>query len=157
MNHIVFDFVNLFAVGLLAGEELVICYGVRGAINTLDEESHIRLRQALIRRLRILVPAILVPTILTGFVALLLDRDDSGFGFRCAGAFALVAFILITLFGTVPINEGALDWQPDAPPSDWRAIVNRWEKLDVARCWAAIAAFVCFTVAVALKVSNPLG
>jgi hypothetical protein len=62
----VLGFINVFGAGLLAGEEFVIRYGVRGPLGRLDQESHIRMRQGLIRTPRILVPAILLPTLFVG-------------------------------------------------------------------------------------------
>ena len=142
---------NLFCIGILAGEEFTIRYGVRAAVASLDERPHIQLRQALIRRLRILVPAVFVLSLVSGIAVTLVDGFDHGFGFRCAGLLALITFIAITLTGTVPINEAALTWDPAAPPQNWRALVNRWEQLDIARCWAAIAAFALFLAAMALQ------
>ena len=56
MNTIaIIGFVNLLCVGLLAGEEFAICYGVRVPLASLDDQPHIQLRQALIYRLRVLV------------------------------------------------------------------------------------------------------
>src|SRR4051812_46171455 len=122
--------VNLFCVGILAGEEFVICYGVRAPIASLDQRPHIQLRQALIRSLRVLVPAIFAVTILSGVAVTIVAGFDRGFGFRCTGLLALLTFIVITLTGTVPINEAALTWDPAAPPKNWQALVARWERLD---------------------------
>ena len=144
-------FINLFFIGLLAGEEFVIRYGVRAPVATLDELPQIQLRQALIRRLRILVPIVFGATILSGIAVTVLDGLDMGFGFRFAGLVALVTFITVTLMGTVPINEAALTWDPAAPPKNWRELINRWERLDTARSWAAVAAFALFLAAMMLK------
>jgi uncharacterized membrane protein len=119
---------SLLGAGLLAGEELVIRYGVRGPLARLDDEAHIRLRQALIIRLRVLVPAIYLPT--------------------AATAVALLGWVAVTLGGTVPINAAALAWAPAAPPPDWRARVDRWERLNTVRAWLALAAFVLLLAAV---------
>lgn len=54
-----FGYGNVLCAGLLAGEEFAVCYGLRSSFASLDERSHIRLRQALIRRLRVLVPIVL--------------------------------------------------------------------------------------------------
>ncbi len=63
----VLDFVTLFFAGLLAGALFVIDYGVGPAIAAvLDDQAQIQVRQALIQSLRVLVPAIFVPTILLG-------------------------------------------------------------------------------------------
>ena len=143
-------FFNLLCVGLLAGEEFTIRYGVRGPLASLDQAPHILFRQALIRRLRILVPAVFMLTLLSGIIVTLVNGFDNGFGFRIAGLLALISFITITLKGTVPINQAALNWNPITPPQNWRKLVNRWEQLDTLRCWAAVAAFVFFLTAIAL-------
>src|SRR5438105_15934987 len=137
---VIVGLVNLFCVGLLTGEEFVIRYGVRAPLARLDERSHIQLRQALIRSLRVLVPAVFALTILSGVAVIIMDGFDQGFGLRCAGLLALCTFFVITITGTVPINEAALTWDPGAPPKNWQALVKRWEQLDTARTWLAMTA-----------------
>jgi hypothetical protein len=51
----------------------------------------------------------------------------------------------------VPINIQVSDWQVDNPPTDWKATVRRWERIDVFRSSAAIVAFACFLIALALQ------
>jgi uncharacterized membrane protein len=149
----VLDFVNLFFAGILAGALFVIDYGVRAPVAVLDEQSQIQLRQALIRRLRVLVPAIFVPTVLSGVAITILDGVDPGFGFRCAGLLVVLTSFLLTLLGTVPINKATLTWRPSAPPKNWRTLVSRWERFDRARTWAAVTAFALFLTALALKLA----
>jgi hypothetical protein len=86
----------------------------------------------------------------SGIAVTLLEGFGPGFGFRCAGLLALVAFISITL-GTAPINKATLTWEAAAPPEGWRAMISRWERLDTARTWAAVAAFGLFLAAGALR------
>ena len=130
----------LFA-GLLAGEEFVIRYGVRGPLASLDDRPHILLRQALIRPLRVLVPSIYLATLISAAAATALDGIDSGLALRGIGLGALLVWIAVTLGGTVPINAAVLDWDANAPPANWRAQVDRWERLDTVRTWAALIAF----------------
>ncbi len=141
----VFEFVNLFCAGILAGIEFVVRYGIRGAIPVLDEQPQIRLRQALIRRLRVAVPIVYASTALSAVAVTILD----GTGFRYAGLVAVLGWTLVTFIGTVPINKATLTWQPAAPPADWRALVRRWERLDTARWWAAALVFASFLTAAA--------
>jgi len=130
----------LFA-GLLAGEEFVIRYGVRGPLASLNDQPHILLRQALIRPLRVLVPSIYVATLISAAAATALDGIGSGLALRCSGLAALLVWIAVTLGGTVPINAAVLDWNATAPPADWRAQIERWEQLDTVRTWASVIAF----------------
>ena len=99
--------VSVFFAGLLAGEEFVIRYGVRGPLASLEDGPHILFRQALIRHLRVLVPSIYLAALLPAVVATALDGFDSGLVLPCAGIVALVIWIAITLAGTVPICGGA--------------------------------------------------
>ena len=154
MYHETLEFVSLFFAGVLAGEELVVCYGVRAPVASLAAAPHIQLRQAMVRRLRVLVPVMFVSTAVSAAAVAALEGAAPGLGFRCAGVAALLTWILVTLFGTVPINEAVLSWQPNAPPKDWRARVRRWGALDTVRCWAAVIAFACFLTAAALRMSG---
>ena len=44
------------------------------------------------------------------------------------GALAVLVWTVTTFLGTVPINKATLTWRPDAPPTQWRAVVSRWER-----------------------------
>jgi uncharacterized membrane protein len=149
VDGVVLEFVCVFLAGILAGEEFVVRYGVHTAIAVLDERSQIQARQALIRRLRVLVPAILGPAVVSAVATLVVAGSGPGSGFRWAGALALLAFVLITFIGTVPINQRVGTWRADAPPGDWKKVVRRWAWLDVFRSSAAILAFALFTAAAA--------
>jgi hypothetical protein len=154
MPQLAIEFVNLFLAGLLAGEELAICYGVRTSIAKLDEKPQTQLRQSLIRKLRVLVPAIFIPTAVSSVMVVALAGASPGFCFRCAGLLLLLAWASITFLGTVPINKSVLDWQPEAMPDNWKSIVARWERLDIGRCWAAVMSFTCLLIAAALRLSG---
>jgi len=144
------DLPNLASVlftGVLTGEELTIRFGVRGAIAALDAAPQIRLRQALIRRLRILVPAVFFLALTACAAAFVLSGSAAEKAWRLGALLALLVFITVTLAGTVPINRATLAWRPEAPPDDWRRQVDRWERLDTARTAAAVLAFVLALVA----------
>lgn len=143
------QFAGLFLTGILAGEEFVVRYGVQPALSALDDRPHILARQALVRKLRIVVPAIMVPTVLVGVAVLVFGGAGTGLWFRGAGVAALVAFMLFSFLGTVPINIGVNDWNVDSPPREWKAVIRRWQVIDVFRSSAAILAFAFFLIAVA--------
>jgi uncharacterized membrane protein len=154
MYRVVIECAGLFLTGILAGQEFVVRYGVRGPLAALDDQSHILLRQGLIRTLRVLVPAIFLPAFASGIAVAILDDSVTGFAFRLAGVLALLIWFMVTLFGTIPINEGAVEWQPDAPPRDWKALVDKWERLNTVRTWAAILAAEFFLAAIAQQLAG---
>jgi hypothetical protein len=143
--------ISVLFAGLLAGEEFVIRYGVRGPLASLDDQSHILFRQALIYKLRILVPAIFVLTLLSAVAVTVLDGTNGDVVFRGVAIAALVAWIGATLGGTVPINEAVLEWSASAPPATWRAQVDRWEHLNTLRTWAAVVTFISLSVSLGLR------
>ncbi|WP_433606448.1 anthrone oxygenase family protein [Dactylosporangium sp. CA-139114] len=141
---------TLILAGLLAGEEFIVRYGVQPALLRLDDRAHIQARVALVRRLRVVVPAIMLPAVAAA-VAVLVLADGPGAAWRWAGVAALAAFLGFSFLGTVPINMKVAGWDADAPPADWRATVARWQRLDVLRSSAAIVGFGCFVAALAVQ------
>jgi hypothetical protein len=154
MYHVILAFVNLFFAGMLAGIEFVIHYGLSTSAETLDDRSQLQHRQALVMRLRVLVPAFFVPTAMTGIAVTVLDTTMPGLWFGCAGVLAALLWVVIRVIGTVPINSATLTWQLDAPPKDWKARVNHAERFHIVGTWAAVVAFACFLVAVALPLAG---
>jgi uncharacterized membrane protein len=138
--------VQLVLVGLLAGEEFIVRWGVQPAMTTLPDQVHLRTRIALVKSLKVVVPILMVPAVLASVAVLVLSGDD-GQGWRFAAMVALVVFVLASFLGTVPINIRVNDWDPEHPPADWKRVVRRWERIDVLRSTAAGVAFVFFVVA----------
>jgi hypothetical protein len=147
------DFVNLFFAGILAGIEIAIHYGLHPPPKVLSDQSQIQLRQALVLRLRVLVPAFFVPTAVSGIAVAVLDRAAPGLWFRCAGIVGVLVWIVIRVIGTVPINSATLTWESGAPPKNWRPLVDHAERFHILGVWAAVMAFASFLTAVALKLA----
>ena len=147
----ILDFLTLFCAGILAGMEIVIHYGLRAPAEELVERAQIQLRQALILRLRLLVPAFFLPALLAGVAVTLLHGSGLGFWLRCAGLVAMLTWIAIRVIGTVPLNSATLTWQLDAPPKNWKALVDHAERFHSVGVLAAVSAFALFLAALALS------
>ena len=147
MTFTMLESFNLAFAGLLAGAELVVCLGVRVPLRNLEQQPQILMRQDLIQRLRLLVPALMAPTVISAAALAVMESERPGFVLRCVGLAAMAVWLATTFLGTVPINKAAMDWRPDAPPDNWRRTVRIWEWLDVVRCLAAVAALGCFAAA----------
>ena len=150
---LVLDLVNVFFAGMLAGIEFVIHYGVREPVEQLPDRAQLQFRQALIKKLRVLVPAFFAPAAVLGIALTFLNTATPGFVFRCVAVVALFTWIVIRVIGTVPINSATVDWQLDAPPQDWKAQVTHAERFHIVGVWAAVLTFACFLIAVALKLA----
>jgi hypothetical protein len=150
-----FEIASVFFAGLLAGMELALHYGVRGPTGVLDDRSLLLLRQALVVRLRVFVPALFLPTTVCAIVGLLLDTAAPGEWLRLAGVLALILWIVIRVVGTVPINSATLTWRVGKPPPDWKARVRHAERFHDVGVWAVVFAFACFLVGVAITSGAP--
>jgi hypothetical protein len=140
------EWILVFFTGLLAGEELVVRYGVHPALSSLDGLTHLRARQALIRPLMVYVPVMLLLVTVSTVLALVL----AGNGWHWGGAVALLGFMAATFGGTVPINQRVNDWDATAPPADWHAVIDRWARVDVLRSSLAVVTFALQVVAAAV-------
>ena len=150
----VLELANLLFSGLLAGAEYVVRLGLRDALNVLEERPQIELRQALVYRLRVVVPAVFVPTALTSIAVAAMEGGQAGVAFRALAIVALIAWTLTTFLGTVPINSALIEWRADAPPADWRATIARWERLDTLRFVAAAAVFAGFLLSLGARLGG---
>ena len=152
MNTVtVLEFINIFFAGLLAGAEYTVRYGVRIPITVLETESQIVLRQALIRALRVAVPALFVPTILSAFAVTLIHGMSSGAVFRIIGLISILVWTLTTFLGTVPLNQDLLTWKAASPPEHWQRVIEKWDRLDLVRFVTATLTFVLFLGALAQR------
>ena len=133
----VLEVVALFVSGLLAGEEFIVRYGIQPALRSLDDRAHVAARVALVRALRVVVPILMLPAAALTFAVLAVDPS----AWHWAAAVAALAILLFSFPGTVPINMKVIDWTPDAPPANWRAVVTRWERIDIFRSGAAVLTF----------------
>jgi hypothetical protein len=105
----------------------------------------------MVLRLRVLVPAFFVPAAVSGLAVTLLDVGAPGFWLRVAAMLAMLVWIMIRIVGTVPINSATLTWQPNAPPKNWKELVNHAERFHIVGVWAVVLAFALFLAAVALQ------
>jgi uncharacterized membrane protein len=59
--------------------------------------------------------------------------------FSLAFAF-LIAQLVITLVGNVPINDQISSWSPDNPPAEWQEVRDRWNLFNNLRTMFLVAA-----------------
>ncbi len=145
MYHLgVTELLELFFVGLLAGFEVAVHYGVGAPPSALTESAQIILRQVMVRRLRVLAPVLFVPSFLLAIMIAVNERNEPQPWLRYVAVGMLLVWTIIRIARTVPVNSATLEWNPEAPPRDWRSLIERSERLHVVAAWAAIVAFLCF-------------
>ncbi|MCU6795623.1 DUF1772 domain-containing protein [Paenibacillus sp. WQ 127069] len=154
MLNTIFACAGIFFAGLFAGTEFTVRFGMRGPLDLLEESSHIIVRQGLIRTLRIIAPSFYFPALLFGVVSLLTGDSGTPFVLRLLGIMMLIIWLGVTFIGTVPINSAALEWRPEAPPSNFRFLVERWERLAIVRVVTSVFAFGFFLISEIIIVAS---
>jgi|ERR1700678_3698174 len=105
MSPLIFlHFANLFFAGMLAGIETGVHCGLGAPPKALSEQSQILLRQALVLKLRTLVPIYFVPAVASAVALTAIDGSSPGLWLRYAGLMALLIWIIIRVVRTIPIN-----------------------------------------------------
>jgi uncharacterized membrane protein len=142
--------IGLFLAGLLAGIELAVRYGIHPALVAMSDRTHLEARHEIVRIVRVIVPAILIPSVLVNIAVLVVSGSGAGLPFRWAGAAIYASYLLVVFLGTVPINDRFFDWDLDSPPADWKDVITRWARIDIVRSALAILAFAVFLIAALL-------
>ena len=138
------NFAGLVFLGLLAGFEVAVHYGLGSPPAILSREAQIQLRQAHTRRLRVLSPALFLPAFIFAVWCTVRSVHQQNLWARALGLAGLLLWIVIRVARTIPVNSATMDWDPAHPPTDWRQEVERAERFHVLAAWAAVVAFLCF-------------
>ncbi len=153
MNILIIELINLFFAGLLAGLEVAVHYGFHPQTMALDEKPQIVLRQGVARSLRWIAPGFFLPMALSGIALTVMAGASAGLYFRLAAILAIIVWVMIRIVGTVPINSATIEWNPDAPPKDWKERIGKAERFHILGTWAAILAFAFFVIALGLQLT----
>jgi len=82
---------QLVLVGLLAGEELIVRWGVQPAMAALPDDAHVRTRIALVKSLKVVVPILMIPAVLASVAVLVVGGTGDGLVWRIA---AVIGFVM---------------------------------------------------------------
>lgn len=143
MHVDLFRFTEAFFAGLLAGFEVTVHYGVAVSLTSLGETAQILIRQALITRLRMLAPALFLPTLVSALVILVRTWHTPEAWLQGVSVTALLLWIAIRIVRTIPVNSATLKWKASEPPANWHSLIHRTEQFHTIAAWAALLAFTC--------------
>jgi hypothetical protein len=142
------NFVNVAAVGLLAGLSFGVQFGVVPVLNHLGAAHYIVTMQGIIPTFTHAVVPLMFMGLGTFLVRLLWLRSPCrgmqfwtliSFGFFLAGAW-------ITIRGHWPLNNQVIQWQPQNPPVDWERLRQQWSELNFWRFAVAQVGFLALLV-----------
>lgn len=142
------EIVSIVLMSMLAGT----LFGLGWATSGLDRKQLAGTLQLILPPLEKWFPPLCFANLGVLVVLGILARD-SGFTLASAavGAIAVVALIVITVRGNVPINAEIKRWDMSNPPADLDDQVRRWQRFNSARSVIIYFAYVVLVTAVAVR------
>jgi len=138
-------FLNLSAIGLLAGLSFCVQFGLVPALDHLDDSAYLNLMREIIPTFtRIAVPLMMMG-LMSFLVRVFVHRADCR-GARYWTAVSFGFFVLgaaITIVGHFPINHQFMSWTPQNPTAVLAGLRVEWNCLNFWRFAAAQLSFLC--------------
>lgn len=139
--------------GLLAGAFGYGAVNVLYAFREVPLDVRFTFHTALMRVNGPVMQSLMALTILSTLILAVRSNGSARWLSGTASALAVTSF-LVTRFGNVPINQQIKVWAVSGPPSDYAAILHRWELFHFTRTGCALAAFV-LAIAVVVGTREP--
>jgi len=80
--------------------------------------------------------------------AVLMRAVPGAFALSLAALLLIIGNMAVTLAGNVPINKQVQSWDAAAPPPEWVALRDRWERLHTIRTVLVVFGFALFASSV---------
>lgn len=149
-------FASLVLVGLVAGILLATQLGQVRVQNTLGARDFTLVKHDFEVALGKVMPVLVIAAGIS-IVALAFLIYSSGLVRFIVVVFALLLWagaIVATLLYNAPVNELAVQWNPDAPPANWEQLRDQWHRGQTIRTPLALAAFAAISFAAVLPSSG---
>ncbi|MEX0657552.1 MAG: anthrone oxygenase family protein [Egibacteraceae bacterium] len=141
---------TIVLVGVVAGNEIGTLVVIHPALDRVPYASGRPAAQAVVARFGRVMPVLMPITIAVTFVtALVLDGTPSVL-LLLAGA-ALVAMLIVTFAGLMPLNTSQLGADETTPADEWYGWRARWLRLHAVRVVCDLAALVLVAVAAVVR------
>lgn len=137
-------FINIIVVALLAGISAGILIGFSPV--TLSPSTYVEQQQHMLQSLRVLmVVLVFVATVITILAAVLQRRNRVTFFMLLMASAFLIACIVITRFGNMPIDDVVMTWHIDSLPDNWMNLRDQWWGFHILRVITEVMALLLVT------------
>jgi uncharacterized membrane protein len=142
-------FVSLVVVGLVAGIFLATQLGQLRVQNTLDARDFTLVKHGFEVALGKVMPVFVIAAgvSIVPLVFLLRSWGPAQFIAVVIALLLWAGVVVATLVYNAPVNALAVAWNPEAPPTNWQELRDRWHRGQTIRTPLAIAAFAAIAVA----------
>ena len=125
MKQKIILFCATFFAALGAGTAFVVWLDFRPV--EITPSFYVEKMQHAIKAFTVPLPIVLMAGIFFTIIATaLLRKDRKSFYFLIAASTCIMAALLITFFGNIPINNQIKTWNINSVPHDWREVQYKW-------------------------------
>lgn len=145
--------VAIVCTGLAAGIFLGHRRGVSLAGPHLPASAFIQLQQVIHTHFVRMMPPLILGAVAASWIWTILIRSAwraLGFWLVAGSAIAMLSVLVMTRAVNIPINKRLMTWDVSAPPSDWAAVWEPWERIHSRRTVLAIIALLLQVVALSM-------
>lgn len=132
-------FVNIILVALLAGTSFGIWMGFNPMNYSVS--TYIEQQQHLVLSLQTLLVSLVITATLVTFASAFLQRKNRNvFIALIFAALFLLACIIITRLGNLPVQKEMLTWKVNSIPENWTTLRDKWWSFHIMRTIAELIA-----------------
>jgi hypothetical protein len=142
-------FLTLFAYTLIVGQSFMYIIALKNVQTSMSAGSYIELRRLLDASFRANFKYAVYAALLFNLLLVISTLKDPGSLLCITSAIsfiALVADVLITLKGNMPINDLINSWTAGSYPADWEFYRSQWLNIFKYRQLCNITGFTCLLV-----------
>lgn len=146
MTQRILLFLAVFFAALGAGTSFVVWIDFK----PMDMPAHfyVEKMQHAIRVFTIPLPLVLISAAIFSVLSSIFLRQYKTFSYLLlAAGLCIIAGILITVFGNIPINNQIKTWNIDSPPDNWKDVQHHWWVIHTIRTIALLAGLCLLLVA----------
>ena len=138
---------TLLFAGLIAGTFFYGTFCVLPAFYEVPSNIHLAFRTKLMQHNKVLVMLLVLCQIGFNIIYLYQVRNIRVANLLCLTAciFTVISLV-ITRFGSVPINMQMKTWNPSSPPPDWLLVLRKWDFYNAIRTITAIGSFILLLI-----------
>lgn len=157
MTHKIVLFITLLSYTILASQAFMYILALKNTQMALDGNAYTQVRQLIDANMRSSLKYVIFAALIANLWLVILNSGATGsWGFITAaiGFLLLVADIILTLKGNVPLNNIINSWAPANPPADWRNIRDAWFGIFFYRQIVIIAGLISLLVGTVCKTGD---
>lgn len=139
----------LLSYSIIVSQPFMYLLALKQAQLHLDADSYTAVRQLIDAAMRSSFKYVLYAAVLSNLLLLVVQfKHPGGLAFITAAVafLALIAEILLTLKGSLPVNDIINTWSVGHYPDNWWQVRDRWFSIFQYRQWATITGFVSLLV-----------